>query len=118
MFLKHMLSFHEMEHGPKIEIRTLFPIDFQFPEAELLGDTDLEKKLDTILEVFIRHNICLGLAKECPDRLVYQYIVNEVLRDQTPITYPEGMRHVFDGCDGCCEDCFQQAYCEAGRELL
>lgn len=118
MFLKHIMACHEMEHGPQIEIRTLFPIDFQFPESELLNDPDLDKKLDRIIDVLRSHDIYLGLVSECPDRLAYQYIIEEVLNHTTPVAYPEGMHHVFDGCDGSCEDCFQQPYCETGRECL
>jgi len=116
MFLKHIMKCHDMEEGPRIEIRTLFPVDFEFPEPELMNDQDLENKIDSIIDILKRHDIYLGLVSECPDRLVYQYLLDEVLCETTPVTYPEGMHHVFDGCDGCCEDCFQQPYCETGRE--
>ena len=115
-FLRNMLAYEEMENGVQIKILTLFPIDFNFIPENELSDEALSDKFDEILDVLARHNIYLSLVSDCPERIAYQYVLDEVLKMETPVTYPEDMQHVIDGCGGWCPDCFQLPYCDSAKE--
>jgi len=116
-FLKNILSFNEMEDGPQIEIRTIFPVNFEFPLPEHLNDEELEDKLDDIEDIFMDNNIFLDLVEKCPDRIIYKYILNEVLSDKIAVSRPTDLRYHISGCDGWCPDCFQQPYCDTWKDI-
>lgn len=115
-FLKNMLAFEEMENGVQIKMLTLFPIDFNFIPEKELSDDELSDKIDEILNVFARHNIYLSLVSDCPERIAYQYVLDEVLQMETAVTRPADMQEMVDGCGGWCPECFQLPYCEVAKE--
>jgi len=116
-FLKNMLAFNEMKNVPHIEIRTLFPLNFKFPKTDQLSDEALEKKLDKIKDILKKNDIYLDLRKKCPDQIIYQYVLDEVLPLKIAVSRPEGLQHHIDGCDGWCPGCFQQPFCDSWKDI-
>jgi hypothetical protein len=117
-FLRSVLAFEEMDAEPKISIKSIFPDTFEFPPVNSLGKKELSKKLDEIIEILERHSIVLGFTADLPDKVIYEYLVNDFIPQEK--TFNEnctGLTQVVDGCDGYCPDCFQNSYCEVSREI-
>lgn len=116
-FLKHIIAFHDMDNGPRVPMRSLFPEDYRFPPVDSLSDAELEAKLDDILRILYEHHIVVDLTEKLPDRLTYQHLVKDVIpKDQVSAENPTGMTMHIDGCDGGCPECFQKDYCESAKE--
>ena len=116
-FLRNIWAFQEMDKRPQRALSTIFPEGFEFPPVESLDKAQLEEKLRIIEEVLREHSIILDLAPSLPDKLVYEYIIKEVIYQPIPLEFPEGFVLHIDGCDGYCPDCFQRDFCETGIEL-
>ncbi|MEW6356998.1 MAG: hypothetical protein AB1696_11770 [Planctomycetota bacterium] len=99
---------------PRAAVRDLFDFDLDPPHPDDLDDDALLLELDKLIGLLAAKRIHIALNKDVPPRLVYQYILNEVLDAEVELIH-EG-RHVFDGCGGGCEECFQLKYCITARE--
>ena len=120
-FLKNIKMFEEMEKEPKGTLAGLFPDGSIFPSADAMSDEAVRAMLEAIEAVLASHQIYFGFANELPDRLVYQHFVNELLPEEEEIVYPNppaGFSYTLDGCTGCCEECFQLAFCETGKDII
>ena len=115
-FLKNMLAFEDMGNGVQIKILTLFPINFNFIPEKELSDEALSDKFDEILDVLARHNIYLSLVSDCPERVAYQFVLDEVLQMETGVMRAADMQEIIDGCGGWCPGCFQLPYCDVAKE--
>jgi hypothetical protein len=111
-FLRHIQAFQEMEGGPQRVLSTIFPDGFEFPPVESLDRAQLKEKLRAIEEVLGEHRIFLDLAPSLPDKMVYEYIIKEVIHQPISLEFPKGFALHFDGCDGYCPGCFQRDFCE------
>ncbi|MBC8379463.1 MAG: hypothetical protein H8E62_09830 [Planctomycetes bacterium] len=116
-FLHNVTEFESLAAEPTENnriVRTIFPADYAFPPADQMTDQEITEKLNGIKKFFAAENIELGLVKDLPERLIYTYIVEEVL-PETP-SFPFGadcrFTYVIDGCSGYCPGCFQREYCE------
>ena len=110
-FLEEVL---DHESAPRALVRDLLDSDIEPPNPDGLDDKALQIELDKLLAVLAAKRIHVALNKGVPPRLVYQFVVDEVLDTEVELIH-EG-RHVFDGCGGDCETCFQLKYCETARE--
>lgn len=112
-FLKYIKEFVDMDRGPKRELSTLFPPDFEFPPAESLSSADVAYKLAQIKSVLEAHNIRFEFGDSIPATLIYEYFLNEELHSEIALEFPEGVTYYINGCNGLCPECFQREYCES-----
>jgi len=90
--------------------RQLLGDDFPLvPEAEL-SDEEVAEQLHRMIDKLADKGIMFGINETVPERIAYRYLLEEL---------SEGMDvmpgWVIDGCDGCCEECFQLPYCDTGK---
>lgn len=111
-FLRHVLDLEWVEECPQREMAAVFPEGFCFPPLESLSAAQLRQKLEDIYAVLWAHNIFVDLAADLPDALAYTYIVQEILPQQIPVEFPQGLHLHFLGCQGHCPTCFQRGFCE------
>jgi hypothetical protein len=101
------------DDGPQIPIRSLFSEDYQFPPAESMTEAQLTEKLDQISDTLYGHNIVFEFWADVPDKLVYNYLVNKVIAEETIAEKKiDGCLTHLTGCDGACDICFQKGYCD------
>jgi len=115
-FLTQVLAFEAAAKGPHGSIADRLPADFDLPDPVGLLDQEIEIKLAELVSLLSDRGVVVDLVGKLPDRLTYQYLFNEALDEEIPLMVPEGTRYHIDGCDGCCEACFQLPYCEVGQE--
>jgi hypothetical protein len=86
--------------------------DFILWPAELLPNEELKQQLHTVIDKLAGQGIGLAINETVPERIAYRYLVSELAEglDVMPGLF-------IDGCDGCCEECFQLPYCPVGQEL-
>jgi hypothetical protein len=102
-----------------VTIRSLFPEDYTFPPDKTMTLKELSRKLEGIRQILALHNIEFDFIGDLPDRVLYRYLVDEYINRGCVVpSEADGFTMVLDGCNGVCDDCFQKAYCETGRELL
>jgi hypothetical protein len=111
-FLRHVIEFEDRAAGEQREVRSVFPEGYAFPGADTLSPEELEKKLLDIEEILGDNGIVVDLRPDVPPRLVYGYIVRDVLPARDTFGDAPLSRLVFDGCTGDCPTCFQRAYCD------
>jgi len=99
---------------PRAQVRDLFDFDLDPPKPDDLDDDALRLERDKLIALLATKRIHVALRRDVPARLVYQYILDEVLDAEVELIH-EG-RHVFDGCGGGCETCFQLKYCTTAKE--
>ncbi|HUI91277.1 MAG TPA: hypothetical protein VLX68_03420 [Chitinivibrionales bacterium] len=118
-FLKNVMAFEEADKEPHVPVRTLFPEDFKFPPASSMSRKQLSDKIKEIVRVLTMHDIQFGFANKLPDKVLYKYLVEDFIPNESVGTYGNaGFTFVIDGCDGACEDCFQKNYCSTAKEIL
>lgn len=118
-FLKNIIAFEEADELPHMPMRSLFPSDYEFPPGSSMSDEEVSRKLEEIEELLDRHNVAFGFANKIPDRVLYRYLVEECIPNETVTQATHaGFTWTLDGCDGSCEDCFQKDYCPTPEELL
>lgn len=104
------------EDRPLIHI---FPKDFTFPPVHEMDATQLDEKLNAIEDIFEENYIELALVDDLPDKLIYQFLIEEVLPE--PIDFPFGPDDssicCINGCGGDCPTCFQKDYCDIAADL-
>lgn len=117
-FLHNVKEFESLVEKSFPPVRSIFPIDYQFPPSSELTAQQLSEKFNDIVEYFTHNNIELALSKHLPVNKAYQYIVDEILNETPSFPYGSGCRFtkVIDGCDGYCPECFQRDYCETAEE--
>ncbi|MFP4165429.1 MAG: hypothetical protein ACLFQB_15585 [Chitinispirillaceae bacterium] len=115
-FLKHILDCEESIKKPhnEIVIRTLFPKNFEFPDADTFNEEELEKKIEDILDILEKSRIYVDLVEKLPDKIFYEFIVDTVLNDK--ISPDDPSNTIYNGCGGDCESCFQRDYCDVALE--
>jgi hypothetical protein len=111
-FLRYIKEFEDMERGPKKEILSLFPGDFNFPSLASMSARELTTKLEEIKEILDENNIKFEFVENLPNEKIYEYFVNEELHTEIAFEFPDGMSYHINGCDGICSECFQREYCE------
>ena len=117
-FLKNVHAYEELDKEPKRALKSLFPKNFTFPDVTSFKSRELHTKLLDIYDILNQNNVEVSLNEKLPDKLVYQYLVSQVIPFE--VTFPmqfDGFTHVIDGCDGFCPDCFQKKYCKTGQEV-
>ncbi len=110
-----MLAMKEFFEGntPQIPMRSLFPADFRFPPVESMSEKQITRKVDKIEDILFAHNIHLGFCEKTPDKLIYKYLITEVIpKEEIDEKVFEGCFTTFNGCTGWCEGCFQKDYCD------
>jgi hypothetical protein len=118
-FLKNIIAFEEADELPQMPMRSLFPSDYEFPPGSSMSDEAVSRKLEEIEELLDRHNVAFGFANKLPDRVLYRYLVEECIPHETVTQATQaGFTWTLDGCDGCCEECFQKDYCPTAEEIL
>ena len=117
-FFKSILAFEEADKEEPLPLRSPFPADFEFPLASAMSAEQLSRKLGEIQEVLSRHCVAFGFAEGVPDEVLYTYLVEECIPEETVTAAASaGFTFVLDGCDGNCEGCFQAPYCAAASEI-
>jgi len=115
-FLHNVKDFEELAEASEANrpLCSLFPVDDTFPSAEQLTDQEIAAKLKEIKKVFSDNNVELGLTEKLPEKIIYSYLVEEVLPEMPSFPYGPDCQftYVIDGCDGYCPECFQRDYCE------
>jgi hypothetical protein len=86
--------------------------EIDLPDDAMLSDAEVERRLHAIIDRLAEHGMALGIRESVPERLAYRYLVEE-LREGLDVM--PGL--VYDGCSGCCEECFQLPYCESGKDF-
>jgi hypothetical protein len=86
--------------------------DFILQAEEALSDAEVEEQLHLVIDRLAKHGIGISIDDAVPERLVYRCLLEEL--QQGMEVCPGWM---IDGCDGCCEQCFQLPYCESGKQL-
>ena len=116
-FLRHVIEFEDrVAAGEEREVRSVFPPVYSFPDVDTMTPEQLERKLDEIESILEQNGIVVELRPGVPLRLVYQYILRNVLPVRDWFGGSPDSRLVFDGCDGNCPYCFQRAYCDVPGE--
>lgn len=118
MFMKNVIAFEEACKQPEVPIRSLFPADYQFPSVESMDDNQVAQKLDEISDILSKQSIELGFNEELPDRVLYKYLAEDCIINDT-ITPPGSTGYIWtlNGCGGDCDSCFQKEYCPTPKEL-
>jgi hypothetical protein len=118
-FLKHVLAYEEADKEPRHPILSLFPKGYEFPAVSTMSPEELDDKLEEIASILSVHNIEFGFANELPADVLYKYLAEECLPNETIGEVENaGFTRVIDGCDGACEVCFQKEYCSTAQEIL
>ncbi len=113
MFLKNVMAFEESEYKPICEI---LGIDIRdFPSVGLLSKEEIDDYLTDLTNVLEEHQIFLELKEGLPIDLVYKYLVEEYLLEESHVI-PGFSMHI-DGCDGDCPSCFQLNYCDSKDDI-
>ena len=86
--------------------------DFILLGDDALSDAEVEQQLHSVIERLAEQGISLGINETVPERLAYRYLLEELRQGMDVMP-----GWVLDGCDGCCEECFQLPYCKTGKEL-
>jgi hypothetical protein len=110
---KESKSHTEAEFSTNLPLRSLFPADYPFQREDMMTDSEIAVKLNEIKQVFSTNSIELGLVQDLPKRLLYTYIVEDVLQEIPCIPYGPDNRYTYvvDRCDGYCPGCFQRNFC-------
>lgn len=69
-------------NGPFIPIRSLFPVNYQFPSIDTMSEDELSNKLDEISDIYLLHNIKLSFVGKLPDKVLYNHLINEVIPEK------------------------------------
>jgi hypothetical protein len=77
-----------------------------------LSDDEVAERLRGMIDKLADKGIGFEISDTVPERIAYRYLFEEL---SAGIDVMPGW--VIDGCDGCCEECFQLPYCESGQEL-
>ncbi len=118
IFMKNVLAFEEADETPEIPMRSLFPADYKFPSVESMDDNQIARKLKEISDILASHNIGYGFANDLPDRVLYKYLTEDCIQNDTiSASVSAGFTWVLDGCSGDCESCFQKEYCSTAKEM-
>lgn len=80
-------------------------------EADL-SDDEVAEQLRRMIDKLANKGIGFEINDTVPERIAYRYLFEEL---SAGIDVMPGW--VIDGCDGCCEECFQLPYCESGQKL-
>lgn len=117
-FLKHVLMFEKVEHGPTKPVASFIPAGFELTAAAELSDEEVTKKLDDLCAILAEHNISVDLQETLPDRIAYHWLITEGIHDLDMFdgAIPGFTMHI-DGCSGGCPECFQGPWCESGKEM-
>jgi len=86
--------------------------DFILLAEEALSDAEVEEQLHLVIGRLAKQGISFGINETVPERLAYRCLLEDL---REGIDVMPGL--VLDGCDGCCEECFQLPYCETGKKL-
>jgi hypothetical protein len=86
--------------------------DFILLGDDAFSDAEVEQQLHSVIERLAEQGISLGINETVPERLAYRYLLEELRQGMYVMP-----GWVLDGCDGCCEECFQLPFCKAGKEL-
>jgi hypothetical protein len=110
--ITHALGSEDPDEHVVREVRSVFPAGYEFPDPAGMSREQLRAKLCDTEDILADENIIIDLCPDVPERLRYEYIVNEVLdkRDIFDGGVP-GFFLVFDGCHGSCRGCFQEPFC-------
>ena len=86
--------------------------DFILLSDEALSDAEVVEQLHLVIQRLAKHGIAFGINETVPERLAYRCLLEDLRQGMDVMP---GL--VLDGCDGCCEECFQLPYCETGKKL-
>jgi hypothetical protein len=96
------------------------PVDWNFVERfgpvadpEGLTDADVDAELDRIRLALEQGGVLLELQEDLPPRLALCYLRRELSATRFDFAGTGGWWHM-DGCAGCCPECVQRPWCEAG----
>ena len=92
--------------------RQLLGDDFILLAEEALSDAEVEEQLHRVIDRLAKRGVSFGINETVPERLAYRYLLEEL---RAGMDVMPGW--VLDGCDGCCEECFQLPYCKTGNKL-
>jgi hypothetical protein len=117
VFLKNVLAFEQASEEPELSMRSLFPKDYEFPPPLSMSPERLSAKLKEMEQILFRHNVQFGFSKNLPGQVLYKYLVEEVIPNETVTAATQaGFTWVLDGCGGDCESCFQKPYCSTALD--
>ncbi|MBN1765155.1 MAG: hypothetical protein JW860_07855 [Sedimentisphaerales bacterium] len=116
-FLKRIITYEAMAEEARVAgrpLRSIFPVDFNFPLLDEMNEQELKNKLSEIIKIFQANNIDLSLVDGLPDNIIYTYLTEEAIPEVPGFPYGADcpFTYLIDGCDGYCPDCFQKDYCE------
>lgn len=118
-FLNHVIEFEDAwENKECPTLAQLLPEGYPLPPAGELDDTAVKAKMAEIRELLAERGVEIGFNDAVPARVAYDHLLNECLDEEImgPVGMP-GYSYVLDGCSGCCEECFQLAYCKTGQKI-
>ncbi len=114
-FLKNIMAFEDAEQKPIFEILGIKRSDFL--SSSKLTDIEIDQKLNQIIEILAKNEIELNLVADVPNRIVYNYLIEDYLFDVDNM-HPVGIGGwVIDGCSGDCPSCFQIDYCSSKDDI-
>ena len=113
MFLKNVLAFENAEVKPLYEILGIDPKEY--PPVDSLLESEIAAYLEELTGLFEKHQIYLDLREGVPDKVIYQFLTEEYLLEQTEVV--PGFDHIIDGCSGDCPSCFQMDYCSSKDDI-
>ncbi|MCF7957646.1 MAG: hypothetical protein K9M57_04275 [Phycisphaerae bacterium] len=92
----------------------LFPDDFTFPPVDEMDAGQLDEKLTAIEDIFEANYIELALVDGLPDRLIYQFLIEDALQEPMDFSFGPDDSSIccINGCGGDCPTCFQKDYCD------
>lgn len=116
-FLNQVLEFEDAwENKECPTLAQLLPEGYPMPPADELDDAAVAAKMAEVRELLAERGVEIGFNDTVPDRVAYDHLLTECLDEEImgPVGMP-GYSYVLDGCSGCCEECFQLAYCKTGQ---
>lgn len=78
-----------------------------------LTDAQVSAEIARVRDLLLRRSVCVDVSDRIPERLLLQHL-REFLRTASFDFAGAGSCWHLDGCDGCCPECFQRPWCEAG----
>ncbi len=92
--------------------RQLLGNDFTLWPEEFLSDEEVQQQLHVMIDKLAEKGIGVAYNETVPELIAYRELLSDL---EQGIDVMPGL--FLDGCDGCCEECFQLPYCNVGKDL-
>lgn len=85
------------------------------PDSEAMTDKEVERHLASLEETLATRQVILELPPEIPSRVVYDYLRRYLAEASFDVVAENTVTHI-TGCEGDCESCFMQRWCDIADE--